>query len=253
MDNQTLLALLPAYALDALDGEETRQVAAMLPNDPDAQALLADYQAAATVLLLTSPVRQPPPDLQTKLLARARRLQAAPPTTPQRVLRLNWRVTLAGVAALLVVVIGLALVLRPSDDEPTVDPTPERAAVYATLMAHPQSTTIALVPDVATGAEGELVVRADTQQVMLRLSQLPPLTADQAYQLWAIDDEEGFTSIGVYHWYNLGQTTYYVDLSLPDPLGSYQRLGMSLEPLSGSPLVTEPSGPRLFNIPLRTE
>lgn len=250
MDDQTLMALLPAYALDALDPVEAAQVEALLPTDPTAQAVLAEYQAAAAALLLTGPVYTPPPDLQAKLMARA---QSSHRGSTARVVRIRgwWLGAAAAVAAVVLLVIWVAV--KPLPDDPTPAPPPDRAAIYAQFMTHPQSTVLPVVPDVAPEAEGELVYRADSAALMLRLSHLPPLEADQAYQLWAIDEAGGFTSIGLYHWYNSGQTTYYVDIALPASLGSYQRLGMSLEPLAGSPLATEPSGPRLLNIPLRLE
>lgn len=240
--------LLPAYALGALDEAEAHQVEAWLHSDPDARQTLAEYQAVAAAILFTTPMHAPAPDLERRLLARR---NAPPPTlfTPRPTRWVRWGL----VAAAAVVLLALGYMLRPQAEPLPATSTPSRAEVYAAFSTHPQSTAIALVPDAASEAEGEVVYRADTQQVMMRLSHLPPLHEDQAYQLWAIDAEGGYTSLAVYHWYNSGQTTYYVDLNLPQPLPTYQRLGMSLEPLAGSPLVTEPSGPRLLNIPLRVE
>lgn len=249
MDYQTFLEMLPAYALGDLNATDARQVETLLHDDPDATQLLAEYRAIAVAVLLTAPTHQPPLGLEAKLRAR---LHNSAPTQPQR-RPMNWIGWGIVAAAAVLIVVSAVWLSRLNQTVSTPNPTPiPGSEAYATLAAHPQSVALALVPVVAVDAEGELLYRIDTTQVMLRLAHLPPLNADQAYQLWAIeggDGEERYTPIAVYHWYNSGQTTYYVEIALPQPLNAYQRLGMSLEPLSGSPFDT-PSGPRLLNIPL---
>ena len=45
MDRETLLDLIPAYALGALDSEERAEFEAWLSTDSDGRRLLAEYQA----------------------------------------------------------------------------------------------------------------------------------------------------------------------------------------------------------------
>ena len=55
MDRNELLDLIPAYALEALEPDEKRQVEALLKTDSEAQQILADYQDIAHNLILATP------------------------------------------------------------------------------------------------------------------------------------------------------------------------------------------------------
>jgi len=57
MTNEELTELLPAYVLGALEPDERRAVEHALAADPDAQALLAQYEASATSLAALAPLR----------------------------------------------------------------------------------------------------------------------------------------------------------------------------------------------------
>src|SRR5215207_10893992 len=81
MDRDTLLDLIPAYALDALDDDERQQVAALLETDAEARQLLQDYRAVADVLPLMVSVREVPASTRTGLqqrLAERRSNQVVP-------------------------------------------------------------------------------------------------------------------------------------------------------------------------------
>jgi anti-sigma-K factor RskA len=114
MDRNTLLELIPAYAVDALDAEERQAVEALLERDPEAQALLADYEAITAMLPLAAPMRPAPShlnnDLRSRLAAR----------------KIN----------------GSADVTQSDSSQPSPQPSPERFAGRGGLAAQSDNTPL---------------------------------------------------------------------------------------------------------------
>ena len=98
------------------------------------------------------------------------------------------------------------------------------------------------------GTYGDLVISPDGTEVILHLADLPKLAEQQAYQLWARDDE-ALHSAGLYHWKD-GHGPYFVMLDLAKPIESYQGFGMTIEPEAGSPLGNEPSTDPIWRLAL---
>lgn len=229
MNRETLRELIPAYALGVLSPDEARQVEALLAEDEAARALLREYQATAAALALIAPARTPSPELEARLLRRARQPRLRP-----------LLYGLAGAAAVLVVIFA-ALVLSLSTAAPSAE------ALYDQMMAEAGRVEIALVPALTPEITGTLVYRPGEMTAVIRVANLPPLTPEQAYQLWLIDDA-GSVSGGIYR---LTEATNYIQVPATRPINEYLRFGVSLEPASGSPLGNRASGPRVFSVPIQ--
>lgn len=229
MNRETLRELIPAYALGVLSPDEARQVEALLAEDEAARALLREYQATAAALALIAPARTPSPELEARLLRRARQPHLRP-----------LLYGLAGAAAVLVVIFA-ALVLSLSTAAPSAE------ALYDQMMAEAGRVEIALVPALTPDITGTLVYRPGETTAVIRVANLPPLTPEQAYQLWLIDDT-GSVSGGIYR---LTEATNYIQVPATRPINEYLRFGVSLEPASGSPLGNRASGPRVFSVPIQ--
>src|SRR5687767_3642724 len=126
MDRDTLLDLIPAYALDALDETERLEVAALLETDAEARQLLQDYHAVAEVLSLVVSVREAPASTRTGLqqrLAERRSNQtgaAEKPESKVRTLPRRWVGLGAAAAVFLVAIIGFVvfqLANQPGEEE----------------------------------------------------------------------------------------------------------------------------------------
>ena len=78
---------------------------------------------------------------------------------------------------------------------------------------------------------------------------LPHIGPDQTFQLWLIETDDVRYSAGLFQASRPGEPAY-IPLALSQPIGSYQAVGMSIEPAGGSPFVTRPSGPRVFAVPI---
>jgi anti-sigma-K factor RskA len=271
MDRNTLLELIPAYAVDALDADERQAVETFIQSDPEAQAILADYEAITAMMSLAAPVRQAPAhlqgDLRSRLAARktnhqpsvastesssAARSDSTPPAPqlkvlpkeekPSRVIPLAaWMVAAAAVVA--VAIVGGFLLFRPTT--PEMSPIMlEAKASYDEIVADASFVRYEVTAAENTSVEGELVVSADGSDAVLRIASLPQIESEQSYQLWVVTGEAP-DSFGVYHW-PTGHGPYYLKIDVP--VEDLQRLGMTIEPYDGSPHEHQPTGPSIFGI-----
>ncbi|NLX08774.1 MAG: hypothetical protein GXY36_03895 [Chloroflexi bacterium] len=257
MNRDELLELIPAYALDALDPDERAEVEAWLPTDPEAQALLAEYQAVTDQLALLVPQQAAPAHLHTDLrqrLAATHATQERPALPPAPIAtgsvfrgRTARRVVAAAAALLILIAAGL-VIWQVSEQEP--EPVDEGAALYAELDAQEDAPRYALEPaEDLPGVMGELVASPDGDEAVIRVEQLPTLPGDQAFQLWLVDAAGTVTSGGVFNRQGDADATF-IRVPLEQPLDAYQRFGVSIEPAGGSPFPDRPTGPRVFSVQL---
>ncbi|MFN8378863.1 MAG: anti-sigma factor [Anaerolineae bacterium] len=229
MDRETLRGLIPAYALNALDEDERRQVETFLAEDESARQELSEYQLLVKSIGLTAPAQRPPEHLEAQLLARARNQRRRP---------IVWGLVAAAAAiGLVLTVFFISLLSAP----------PSAETLYAQVLAASDHVAVALEPALSPDISGQLVYRPEDNSAVIRVSNLPPLNADQAYQLWLVDDS-GAVSGGIYR---PSGTTAYIQIPATRPIGEYLRFGVSLEPATGSPLGNRASGPRVFSIPIQ--
>ena len=94
--------------------------------------------------------------------------------------------------------------------------------------------TIALAgTEVAPEAHGLIVVGSDGDEGAVVVEDLPPLDADQQYQLWLIDEDGQRTSGAVF---STDADGYAATMIIsPVPLTNYTAFGVTIEPAGGSP------------------
>ncbi len=216
--------LIPAYALDCLDDDETAQVAAHLNDCPACRAELESYWQVAAELAYATPDAAPPADLRNRLLEAA--VQPAPAKLSsepwwQAVVDLFRRPvpawSLAGALALLLV-LGVWFI---ASTEPATNP-------------QVSMQTIALLgTETAPGSQGLLIISSNADEGGLLVEDLPALDADHQYQLWLIDRDGQRASGAVFSVDADGYGTTMV--TSPLPLISYVAFGVTIEPAGGSP------------------
>ncbi|MBZ0278691.1 MAG: anti-sigma factor [Anaerolineae bacterium] len=246
MERETLLDLIPAYALDALDTDERAAVESLLATDAEAQALLADYQEMTDLLVLAAPARVAPAHLTGDL---RRRLAAERPSAPALTIiaathprsRPRWLIT--GLAAAAVLVIGLlAVLLRPAPADAPAQ------TLFTQLSTQADMRRIALTPGIVTDTvTGEMIASADGTLAVIRVERLPQIATDQTFQLWMVD-ANGPHSGGIVQFTSLEQDNY---IALPlngRSIDEFVSFGMSIEPQGGSPNPNGPTGPRVFGV-----
>ncbi len=90
----------------------------------------------------------------------------------------------------------------------------------------------------AASATGSLRFAPDKTLALFEARDLPPLPPSQSYQLWLIYPDGTRDSGAVFNVPATGEATLVV--VAPQPLGSYSRFGVSIEPAGGSPAPTGP-------------
>lgn len=261
MDRQTLLDLIPAYALGALDPNERAEVEALLATDAEARQELAIYQDISDNLVLATPARRAPAHLQNDLrqrLAAQKSSNAAstpPPPAPNhnqssgdgvelptlqvvRRKRFDFVPLLAAAAAFVIILGGLLLFTRP---QATTDPG---QALFDDIISRGGSRVPITAVD--SSATGEMVMSTDGSQAVIQVASLPNIETNQIFQLWLID-ANGAHSGGLLTQIDVSKTNYII-VPLEKPVTQYDAFGVSIEPETGSPNPDGPSGPRVFGI-----
>lgn len=246
-NREDLLNLIPAYAIGALDDDERAEVETWLEHDPEAQAVLADYQKIAGQLVMLAPPRSAPAhlqvDLRRRLAASRGRDSGSPGAKP------DWRIRRWLAAAAVLVVAGFlgVLLVRPGPNEETESPA---ARLYAQLRSRSDSSRFEVVAgEVSEAVWGNMVVSSDGAQAVLCVWDLPPLAGDQIFQVW-LTDNHGIRTNGGLFTADVHEDKIFVQVPFDQPIAAYQSIGVSLEPAGGSPYSDRPSGPRVLSVPL---
>ena len=247
MSREDVLQLIPAYVLDALDENERHQVEVLLTVDSEAQAILQQYRQIEAVLPLTVIHRQPSPDLKEKLLQRLHQNDEAPyepdnltalPEKPKRTP--PRRPLIVSIAAMLVLaVIGLAFLY--SNISQRMSPQ----AIFYELYQQQDADRIVVEAGEDSPSDGELIISADGKRAAIRVRELPEIDADQGFQLWLVDENDVVDG-GVYQLAD--NYTLYIIVPNEQPIYNYLRMGISIEPASGSPLGNRPTGDNVFRV-----
>lgn len=249
MDRETFLDLIPAYALGALDEDERAAFEALLGQDAEAQALLAEYEAVAQALPLTASFHAAPAhlgdDLRRRVAASRAATNAAAPQAAAKKSLLYGRWLLA--AAVLFVILGVSVVFALRQQAATQEVCPETQSLYQQIVSSQNSLRVPLnVAEEFDGVWGDLFADPDLNAAILHVKDLPTLDETQTYQLWLAG--AGPTVSGGL--FNGAGTDTCIVVPLEAPLAQYTGFGVSLEQAGGSPDPNRRTGPRVFNVRL---
>jgi len=172
MSDERLDELIAAYALGALDAGEARVVARALLEDPDAAAAFDAYLETAAALGADDTA--PPGPLWDRIARDTRPAEIVGLGRPSRFLA-----GLSVAAVAIVAVLGIALFLQRSELADLRD-DPLAAAVNA-ARGHDGTLVVALTGEV----NAEVVLGRDGAGYVVS-EDLPPLSSESTYQLWAI-------------------------------------------------------------------
>lgn len=241
-EHDAIRELLAPVALGAAEPDEVARVEAHAADCSECRRELAGLDAAADVLALAVPQRDPSPALRDSLMATVRgeaaERRAAAEPSPDRAPRggLGRRVrgalssirpwpAVAVAAAIVALLLGWNIVLQTSDDT-----------------GGEEVTTLAVTgtPD-APGVSGRVVYVPDEDTAVVRLNNLPPLDPGDAYQLWVIRDNVP-QSAGLFE-----QTGPTQAVQVAEGLSDADALAVTAQP-STSRMV--PEGPILVQAPL---
>ena len=173
--------LTAAYALDALEGEERARYETHLATCTPCREELQSFWQVSGSLAHAAGGPPPPPALRERILAEARR------DLPDNVVPLRRRLALPAAASLAAVaaVAALGLGLWGASLSSELDD------VRGQLSGNEEALAIVSDPDARqvqlSGADGRVVV-GPTGRAALVLSDLEPAPAGKTYEIWVIED-----------------------------------------------------------------
>jgi anti-sigma-K factor RskA len=230
---------IPAYALGALDADETAALEAHLRTCDSCPAELAAYRAVGDVLLTAVPPKHPPEKLRQNLQGR---LSGAP--KPHR----SWpsfsfgQLALAAAVILLVALNTLSLIeLREfqRQQEQFARQIQTEQTAFA-MLAYPDTKSI---PISGSNVTGTLLLDKDHNAAVLVTWNLPPIAEDQTYQIWLIDPNGKRTSAGLFRPETEQPTSQSIFST--QAISSFTGIGVTVEPAGGS---SQPTGTRIFKV-----
>jgi anti-sigma-K factor RskA len=229
---------IPAYALGALEAEESRALEAHLEVCPACKAELDSYRKVGENLLLATPPQPPSAALR-------KQLQSHLPSAHKKARpRFAWSFSQIGLAAviLLLLVSSVFSILEVRSlraQQALMSQQLQNSQTALAMLTYPGVTTVSLE---GTGVVGTLLLDKDHKFALLTVWYLPELEADQTYQAWLIDPQGERTSGGTFN-PELKQPFTSATIISPEKLANYTGLGVTVEPAGGS---SQPTGERVF-------
>lgn len=233
MDHESIEGLLPAYAIGAVDPDECRAVEGHLRACATCRGLLAEYRDLGDDLLLAIPPMAAPAGITERMrqrLAPAR--HGAAPRAWWTRLRGAFLVPALAAAVLVLLVTNIYWFGRMSRLNRQVT---EQASLVASLANAPATALRAEAS--APYAEGVVYASTSGQAALLCVYGMPALPSDKAYQLWLIKDGKR-ESGGVFQVSEGGFG--FLMVKPARPLTDYSSVGITIEPIGGSPAPTSP-------------
>lgn len=239
--------LLPFYVLDALTEEERELVESYLARNPEAREQVQDLQAGASALPQGVTPVVPPRHVKEALMERVNSdAEARAPRQPaRRALRFEdiFRVLSLGAAAA-AIVWAFVLNTQVAQLRNEISALNQRLAAQSQSIEQlinslPQNNVVTVSlkgTEAQPNAHGQLIADPKDRSAVLVITGLPPLEPGRTYQVWLIDGAAP-VSAGLLTVDENGQGVFVVDSD--QAIGSFNALGISIEPEGGSP---EPTG-----------
>ncbi len=244
--------LLPFYALDALSDEERELVESYLAEHPEVRKQIGDLQSAASALPYTVTPVEPQRRLKDALMTRVAvdersRASDRKQDSPPRERRwanlfpaLSFAVATLAVIWVVVLNIQLSQLRREVSalSDALVAQSNSIEQINAKLPQTPVSSVVTISlkgTEARPQAHGELIADPKSASAVMVVSGLGQLEAGKTYQVWLID-AGGPKSAGLLTVDANGQAVLIV--TSESEIGSFQSLGISIEPDGGSPQPT---------------
>jgi anti-sigma-K factor RskA len=238
MDVQQIEELLPFYAMDALTEEERALVEEYLTGHPEARRQVEEMSRTVSALPQAVAPVEPRPQVRQALMKRvvadagARAPSSAESQPSRRGIRWEsffrtFSLVMAAVAIGWVILLnmqvaGLQSLEKIITNLPQTNPSNVITVSLKGTEAQPQ-------------AQGQLLVNPNSQSAVLVIAGLPPLEAGRTYQVWLIAGGAP-VSAGLLTVDQNGQGVFVV--TSEEEIGSFNSLGISIEPEGGSPQPT---------------
>lgn len=240
-EHETIIELIPAYALQVLTEAEAVYVSDHLETCAECQEALAAYQLVVDSLPLAVTEIEPSASLKEQLFAR---IQEKPEVVTAGVPQAStssssfgqkihnwlagpiWRPLAVGLVVV-ALILGFFLWQQASFNN--------SIQFDQFVMTHTEA---------APEATGLIIIGKDGNFGTLVVDKLPQLDEEEQYQLWLVKDGQRISG-GVFSVYETGYQSIKIHAS--DPLASYTSFGITIEPEGGS---DSPTGIRVLGFNL---
>ena len=236
---QQFQELLPAYALEALDPDETRTLQAHLKTCPDCQGRLEEHRMVSDGLLFALPPKAPPPRVRARLIASLAAAKAS--ATPTRRVWPIWQLV-SGLALVALVVMNISTMTQLQAlqrQQMTLTKQLQTSQTALALVAYPEGRSLSVTGQQAAGT---LVLNSELQRGVLFAWGLDVLDEAHTYQVWLIQPDGHRISGGLFR-PEPGQPFVSVVIPSERPFSDFTGLGVTIEPAGGSPA---PTGARVL-------
>ncbi len=214
-DHEEIRGLISAYALDALDPEESVVLQNHLPRCASCRRELADFLRLTDQLALGVAESSPPAELEERIIREA---SLSRPRRERAAVR-AWNPGLAAAAAVVILVLAAGNVMQWVH-------SPQFRAQTTGLL------TVALIGSGANrDAYGTIVVDKDDSEGVLAVRGLPRLGPALRYQLWLKKDDQ-VRSGGLFTVNDDGYGSLLI--KLPGGFRGFRTFTISVEPAEGS-------------------
>lgn len=230
---------LPAYAIGALDADESAALETHLETCASCRTELAEYHSLSDSLLMAVPPRQPS-------VALRKRLQSRLPSARTSA-RLRWNFSLRpalGLAVIALFILNLfAFVqLRQIQNQQTklLDQV-GNAQVAMALLSSPDIQMLRVSGD---NVSGTVLLNNEQNQAVLIVQNLPIPEKDKTYQIWLVKPDGGRVSAGLFR-PETGMSYTTQPISSSGSFTDYLGIGVTVEPAGGS---DAPTGERVLKV-----
>ncbi|MGA7194029.1 MAG: anti-sigma factor [Anaerolineales bacterium] len=231
---------IPAYALGALDADDSAALAAHLKTCVSCRDELAVYQALSAGLLIALPPQNPPACLQQRL--RNKLPSARKTSTGLFKWSFNQSALAIGFAALLLLNIFTILQLQSFQrQQARLSNQLQSEQTAMALLSYPDTQTLLINSQNVTGT---VLLDKDRNTAVIILWNLVPIADNQTYQIWLVAPNGDRTSAGLFR-PEADQPFTSIPVFSKQALSGFSGIGATLEPFGGS---SHPTGLRLFNV-----
>lgn len=240
------LDLAAAVALDAGDADEVARVEAHAAKCPDCAARYDEFRETTAAMGLLVPQVEPPTTSRTRLMAVVDRRPRS--RWPLRLVprRLKFPTAWGVAVASLIVSVGalfrvIMMQAQINDLQQSAMMASERAARYAHVVEVLRSESLAIRPlqpvSQSLATSGMIYMDPASGQGMVMCHNLPPIEQGHTYQIWFVRGPER-VSAGLLWPDHYGNG--YALIQVPSDLQSFDSIGLTVEPNTGSAWPTTP-------------
>jgi anti-sigma-K factor RskA len=231
---------IPAYALGALDANDSTALAAHLKSCASCRDELAAYQILSDNLLMAIPPQNPPAALRQRLKTKLPSARKAP-NGPWTWSFVQSALAIGFVALLLLNIFTLFLMQSFQRQQARLSNQLQSEQTAMALLSYPDTQTLLINSQEVTGT---VLLEKDRNTVVIILWNLSPIADNQTYQIWLISPDGDRTSAGLFR-PQADQPFTSIPIFSKQALSDFRGIGATLEPLGGS---SHPTGLRLFSV-----